>query len=83
MGVCGAFLAVESMRRGASPLDAATEVIQRIAKSYDLTHNDQVGIIVMARSGQWKSASLRPGFRVAVRQVDRDQLVDPGHVLIK
>ena len=34
MGVCGSFLAVELMGRGASPLDAACEVLQRILDNY-------------------------------------------------
>src|SRR5688572_19776160 len=45
MGVCGSFLAVESMRRGANPLDAAVEVLTRIKDSYALEGEDQIGII--------------------------------------
>jgi isoaspartyl peptidase/L-asparaginase-like protein (Ntn-hydrolase superfamily) len=83
MGVCGAFLAVESLRRGASVLDAAVEVIHRIAKSYKLTDQDQVGIIVLSRAGEWRGASLRTGFRVAVKTAARDELVEPDHVMFK
>src|SRR4029077_2154393 len=42
MGVCGTFLAVENLRRGASPQEAAADVISRIADSYELTDEDQV-----------------------------------------
>jgi isoaspartyl peptidase/L-asparaginase-like protein (Ntn-hydrolase superfamily) len=82
MGVCGSFLAVEAMRRGASPLDAAVEVLTRIKNSFELESEDQVGIIVMSKTGTWNSASLRPGFRTAVRTVERDELVNPDRVLI-
>jgi isoaspartyl peptidase/L-asparaginase-like protein (Ntn-hydrolase superfamily) len=83
MGVCGAFLAVESMRRGASPLDAAVDVVTRISKSYKLTDQDQVGIIVLNRGGEWRGGSLREGFRVAVKTAARDELVEPDHVMLR
>jgi isoaspartyl peptidase/L-asparaginase-like protein (Ntn-hydrolase superfamily) len=83
MGVCATFLAVESMRRGAGPLDAAVEVLSRIRESYDLETEDQCGIIVLAKTGQWSSASLRDGFRTAVRTRTRDELVDAERVLLK
>jgi isoaspartyl peptidase/L-asparaginase-like protein (Ntn-hydrolase superfamily) len=83
MGVCATFLAVESMRRGASPLDAAAEVLNRIKNAYDLETEDQCGIIVLSKSGQWASASLRDGFRTAVRTPTRDELVDAERVLLK
>ncbi|HWP40377.1 MAG TPA: isoaspartyl peptidase/L-asparaginase, partial [Tepidisphaeraceae bacterium] len=82
MGVCGTFLAVECLRRGASVLDAGIEVISRIAQTYSLQEQDQVGIIVLGRDGQWHSVSLRPGFRVAVRTAERDELVEPDHILL-
>jgi L-asparaginase/N4-(beta-N-acetylglucosaminyl)-L-asparaginase len=82
MGVCGSFLAVELMRRGASPAAAATEVIGRVAASYEPREDHQVGLITLAPSGEWSSAALRPGFKVAVRTPDRDELVDCGQVLL-
>jgi hypothetical protein len=80
--VCGTFLAVEALRRGGDPLDAGTEVLQRIADSYELTEDDQVGLIVLSRDGTWAGVSLRTGFRVAVRTADVDELREPEHVLI-
>jgi isoaspartyl peptidase/L-asparaginase-like protein (Ntn-hydrolase superfamily) len=82
MGVCGTFLAVERMHRGASPAEAAAEVVRRVAETYDLAPEHQVGIITLAPSGEWSSAAIRPGFRVAVRTPDRDELTDPAHVLL-
>ncbi|MGH7176026.1 MAG: N(4)-(beta-N-acetylglucosaminyl)-L-asparaginase [Tepidisphaeraceae bacterium] len=81
MGVCGAFLAVESLRRGATPADAAHEVIRRIVDSYDLGEEDQIGVIVLDPRGNWSGASLRPGFRVAVRTKDRDELINAQLVM--
>jgi len=81
MGVCGAFLAVEVLRRGGSPADAAMEVVVRIAGAYALGDGDQVGIITLARDGTWSGAALRPGFRIAVRTSGRDELVESPQVL--
>jgi isoaspartyl peptidase/L-asparaginase-like protein (Ntn-hydrolase superfamily) len=79
MSVCGAFLAVESMRRGASPLDSAREVLKRIRQTQSLTKEDQVGIIVLRADGEWSAASLVDGFKVAVKDKTRDELIDPPH----
>jgi N4-(beta-N-acetylglucosaminyl)-L-asparaginase len=82
MGVCGSFLAVELMARGASPADAAHEVIQRIADSYELTDDDQAAIIALHPSGRWSAAALRPGYRTSVRTETRDEMVDPESILL-
>jgi N4-(beta-N-acetylglucosaminyl)-L-asparaginase len=82
MGVCGSFLAVELMGRGASPADAAREVIQRIADSYDLVAEDQAAIITMRPSGEWSAAALRPGYRTSVRTANRDEMVEPECLLL-
>ncbi|MFN4243053.1 MAG: N(4)-(beta-N-acetylglucosaminyl)-L-asparaginase [Tepidisphaerales bacterium] len=82
MSVCGAFLAVEQLRAGKTPLDAAQAVLERIAHHHSLTPSDQVGIIVLAARGEWACASLREGFRVAVKTADRDELVAPHRVLM-
>lgn len=76
MGVCGSFLAVELMRGGASPSQAAAAVVRRIRQSYDLREDDQVGVIALNPSGDWGCAAIQPGFRVAVRTGTRDELVD-------
>jgi N4-(beta-N-acetylglucosaminyl)-L-asparaginase len=83
MGVCGAFLAVEAMRRGAAPLDAAREVMNRMIASYDLGEEDQVGIITLSPRGEWSGASLRSGFSIAVRSGDRDELVDSPRIMLQ
>ena len=83
MAVCGTFLAVEEMRRGASPAEAAMAVIRRIVEVGGLADGDQVGVITLASTGQWASAALRPGFRVAVKTHDRDDLLDCADVTFR
>ncbi len=80
MGVCGTFLAVEAMRRGASPLDAALEVLARIDRSYKLSEQDQVGIIVMSRDGNLGTAALRKGFEVAIADESGVRVEPPAFV---
>lgn len=82
MRACGTFLAVELMRSGCSPAQAANQVIERIIDSCDIVADHQVGLIALTPQGQWASAALRPGFRVAVRSSDRDDLELAGHVLL-
>lgn len=80
MGVCGTFLAVECLRRGATPEEAAAEVIRRIAASYSDLDNKQAAIIVLSAKGGWGAAALRPGFQVAVRSPTEDALREPGFI---
>ena len=82
MGVCGSFLAVELMARGAAPADAAREVVERIVNTYQIRDEHQVAIIALSPSGQWSAAALRPGYHTAVRTLARDELVDPECVLL-
>lgn len=82
MGVCATFLAVESMRGGMGPQAAAEAVVRRVAESYEIRDEHQVGIIVLRPGGEWGSAALRPGFRVAVRSERRDEMVEPLHILL-
>jgi isoaspartyl peptidase/L-asparaginase-like protein (Ntn-hydrolase superfamily) len=82
MGVCGTFLAVEAMRRGATPLEAAVEVLGRIIESYPLREEHQVAVIALDRGGRWSSAALRGGYQTAVRTPGRDELVPPERVML-
>ncbi len=82
MRTCSSFLAVELMRLGRSAAEAAVEVIERIVQSCSILEDHQVGIITLAPDGTWASAALRPGFRVAVRSAEMDELVPSSRVLI-
>jgi isoaspartyl peptidase/L-asparaginase-like protein (Ntn-hydrolase superfamily) len=82
MGVCGSFLAIETLRRGGKPEDAAFEVIQRIQSTHELHGEDQVGVIVLGATGNWGAASIRAGFRVAVRSQTYDAMLDPHRILL-
>ncbi len=83
MGVCGAFLAVELMRRGGTPLDALREVITRIMQSYEIRAEHQAAFIALRADGTWAGAALRPGFRTAVKSPTQDELVEARWVGIE
>ncbi len=82
MGVCGSFLAVECMRRGATPLDALRETLQRIIDSYDLKPEHQVAMIALRPDGAFASAALRPGYRTSIRTPQRDEVIEPELVIL-
>ena len=81
MGVCGAMLGVEEMRRGADPTDALLAVLRRIDSSYDLDEKHQVGLIALRCDGRFGSAALRDGFKVGITTLDRDEAIEPDRVL--
>jgi isoaspartyl peptidase/L-asparaginase-like protein (Ntn-hydrolase superfamily) len=81
MGICGSFVAVETLRRGGKPIDAVNEVLRRLQRCYALTDRDQIGVIVLNAGGEFSTGSLRPGYQTAVRTPARDELVSPDVVL--
>ena len=80
-GVCGAFLAVEEMRRGAAPLDALRSVLERVAAEHELEVGDQVGLIALTPGGRFATASLRPGYATAIAREGLHEVVEPELVL--
>ncbi|HJO15798.1 MAG TPA: isoaspartyl peptidase/L-asparaginase [Phycisphaerales bacterium] len=74
---CGAFLAVDALRRGSSPIEAAHLVIERIKAVANPSKDDQVAVIVLTSDGCIGSAALRPGFRVTRSTVAGHQCTHP------
>ncbi|MBL8763729.1 MAG: isoaspartyl peptidase/L-asparaginase [Phycisphaerae bacterium] len=81
-GVCGSFLAVEEMRRGAGPLDAVLVVLRRIVERFRLLPEHQVALIAVTPSGAWASAALRPGFHHAISDTHGTRVEAAQRVLI-
>ena len=81
MGTCASFLAVELLRSGVAPMDALRGVLQRIADSYGVMPHQQAALIVLAPTGEFAAGALRPGFKLAVKTEDRDELTPDPFVL--
>jgi N4-(beta-N-acetylglucosaminyl)-L-asparaginase len=75
-GICGSFLAVEVLRNGGSPEHAINVVIDRMVGAYSMTEYDQVGLIVLDKTGRFATGCLRPGYQTAVRASGRDEIID-------
>jgi isoaspartyl peptidase/L-asparaginase-like protein (Ntn-hydrolase superfamily) len=73
------FVAVESLRRGATPQEAADEAIRRVVRKNPNVADYQVGILVMDFSGRLGAAAVQKGFTYAVRDAGAD-LVLPAVV---
>lgn len=82
-GLCGAFLAVENMRRGDTPLDALTGVLQRVIEAHDLHDDHQLGMIALRADARFATASLRPGYQTAIRSPRADKLIKPHRVMLE
>ena len=82
MGLCSSFLAVEEMRRGAEPLDALVEALERIRAAHDLADHDQVAMIALAPDGRLASAALRRGYASAVLRPGEIGVVEPDAILL-
>ncbi|TVQ63538.1 MAG: glycosylasparaginase [Phycisphaerales bacterium] len=81
-GVSGSFLIVELMRRGAAPLDAIRETLERIAARFTLQEEHQTAFLALRPDGAWASAALRPGFKHTITTAD-GSLVQPPHLVLK
>lgn len=81
-GVCGSFLIVELMRRGATPSDAIEETLQRIHRRFNLLAEHQVAFIAISKEGMWASGALRPGFRHTITDETGSRIEDPTLTLL-
>jgi isoaspartyl peptidase/L-asparaginase-like protein (Ntn-hydrolase superfamily) len=82
MGACASFLVVETMRRGASPLESIRIALERMARVNALKPHHQVAIIAMDRTGAWASAALRAGFLCSACDHEGSRIVEPNLVLL-
>ena len=74
--VCGSFVAVELMRRGAEPAEALAEVLRRVAANGPPPAAD-VSLLALRRDGAWAGMTLRAetNFQFAVVDATGGRLV--------
>jgi isoaspartyl peptidase/L-asparaginase-like protein (Ntn-hydrolase superfamily) len=81
MGVNGSFLAVECMRRGATPSEAVREVLSRVERRFRPQSHQQVALIALSRTGEWSAGALRSGFIVSCARASGTESLQPQFVL--
>lgn len=79
--VCGTFLIVEEMRRGADPQAAIRAALERIARACRPQPQQQAAFLAVTPDGRWAAGSLRPGFQAALRTDAVDTLLPPQTIL--
>ena len=79
-GICASFVAVETLRRGGTLLDAVREVMLRIDELGPLQPHHQVAVIVMDAFGNVASGAYRPGFLIATRDEGGGRVSGPDLV---
>ena len=79
--ICGSFLVVENMRRGASPEEACFDALERVAKRHPAQPGFQLAFVALNTAGETGAASLVPGFEYALKTPETDKLI-PSKCLI-
>jgi N4-(beta-N-acetylglucosaminyl)-L-asparaginase len=69
-------VAVEEMRRGATPQSACEEAITRIVKKHPNFKDFQVGILAVNKNGEHGAYGLHKGFNYALYQEKKNELID-------
>lgn len=72
-------VAVEEMRRGATPQEACEEAIARIVKVHSNYKDFQVGILAINLKGEHGAYGLQKGFNYALYQQEKNTLIDADH----
>jgi N4-(beta-N-acetylglucosaminyl)-L-asparaginase len=74
--ITGSHLVVELMRQGLTPEDACFEAVQRIKKVYSNLKDMQVGFLAINKAGQHGGYSMYAGFNYALKDDNREELID-------
>ncbi len=80
-GICGAFLVVELMGQGATPLEAIHDTLARLAECWPLKQEHQVAFVATTPKGDFAGGALRNGFKYAVCHEDEQSVREPDVVL--
>ena len=84
MRFCGSFLIVEFMRAGASPTEACKMCIERIAEMDPKSIGElDINFIAMNKAGDYGAAGTSKGFRYAVANQEKSEVLDAIHLTDK
>ncbi|MFM2394701.1 MAG: hypothetical protein RLZZ546_2683, partial [Bacteroidota bacterium] len=80
----GAFLVVELMRQGDSPMEACKKAVERIViKHKDTKEEYQIGLIAVDKKGNIGYHAVRKGFVVALKNADSEEVIESNYDLEK
>ncbi len=80
-GICGSFLIVDLMGRGASPKEAIHDTLARLAECWPLKKEHQVAFIATTPSGEYAAGALQMGFKYCVCDGASARILDPDIIL--
>jgi N4-(beta-N-acetylglucosaminyl)-L-asparaginase len=81
MKVAGSALVVETMRRGASPVEAIEEVLKRIIKANRGHPDFHAAFVALNKKGDFGALSLQRGFQYALYKDGVNKLYDGDYLL--
>lgn len=76
--IAGSHTVVEAMRYGASPQEACEMAVKRIIEKHDDLTGLQCGFIAMNKKGEVGAFSVYNGFNYALKDNEREEMVDAG-----
>ena len=79
--IAGSAMVVESMRRGASPMDAIEEVLKRIIKANKGKPEFQVAFVALNKRGEFGALGIHKGFQYALFGNGTNKLHDGEYLL--
>lgn len=78
MGTCSTFVAVDELRRGATPEEALGVALGAVEAARPEGSTDQVALVALGVDGRWASAALEPGFEAVARWATPARPTGPG-----
>ena len=81
--ICGSFLIVDLMGRGATPEEAIFETIERLIECCELKKHHQAAFIAISPEGNHGSGALRPGFKYSICNSKNQEILDPDFIYFK
>jgi N4-(beta-N-acetylglucosaminyl)-L-asparaginase len=81
--ICGSHTVVEAMRHGKSPQRACELAVERVyrLRGKEKSRNIQIGFIAVNTSGETGCYSMLPGFTMAKRSVDGEEIIEAASYL--
>lgn len=74
--IAGSHTVVELMRQGYTPEEACKQAVERIIKKHKNLKDLQVGFLALNKAGEYGGYAIYEGFNYALRDKNRNEMVD-------